>query len=315
MFIVKSKQIITRFIFFIVYFAFINGIIILFSSLQAQHKVNNLDKDSNNYVINNKLVIPAFPEKLDFCGEPVPLDIPEVRERAEREFYLLLQQPGQLCLYLKRAGKYFPIYEKIIAENKLPSDLKFLSVAESALFFSRSSKDALGLWQFMKGTAKLYGLIVNDFVDERCNIVKSTEAALKYLKNAKENLGSWTLAAEGYNMGVVGVKNAMTLQGVNNYYDLYLNVETSRFIFRIVMIKEFMNNAFKYGLNFSKEELYSLGDNDTLKVKGPIENLIIWSRKNDYLYKDIKLLNPWVLNTKLPDGDWELLVPKKQLKE
>lgn len=253
----------------------------------------------------------SLPNKLDFCGERVPLEIPEVRERAEREFYLLLQQPGQLCLYLKRSGKYFPIYEKLLAENKMPDDIKYLSVAESALYQSRSSKNALGLWQFMKGTANTYGLIVNKYVDERCNVEKSTAAALKYLKNSRESLGSWTLAAAGYNMGNAGVRRAMTRQNLSNYYDLFLNEETSRFVFRIIIIKELMKNSQRYGLNFNEKDLYSLGDVSTRKVNGAIQDLENWAVENKYLYKDIKLLNPWILTNELPNGNWELLVPNK----
>lgn len=253
----------------------------------------------------------SLPNKLDFCGERVPLEIPEVRERAEREFYLLLQQPGQLCLYLKRSGKYFPIYEKLLAENKLPDDLKYLSVAESALYQSRSSKNALGLWQFMQGTAKSYGLIVDKYVDERCNVKKSTVAALRYLKNGRESLGSWTLAAAGYNMGNAGVRRAMTRQNISNYYDLFLNEETSRFVFRIVIIKELMKNSKRYGLNFNEKDLYSLGDVSTRKINGAIKDLENWAVENKYLYKDIKLLNPWILTNELPSGSWEILVPKK----
>lgn len=300
------------------YNIFILVIFIIFTYSSAIIDANAYyGKDTDKYnskESNGELVIPEFPKQLDFCGERVPLEIPEVRERAEREFYLLLQQSGQLCLYLKRAGVYFPIYEKLLRENNMPTDLKYLSVAESALFQSRSSKEAFGLWQLMKGTAQSHGLIVNDFIDERANVAKSTKAALKYLSNAKKTLGSWTLAAAGYNMGVAGVKNALATQGVNNYYDLYLNSETSRFVFRIVIIKEFMSNADKYGLNFSEDELYSLGSTKTIKVKGPVEDLISWSKLNHYLYKDVRLLNPWILKTKLPAGDWELLVPSMSQK-
>jgi len=139
-----------------------------------------------------------MPEHLQWCGEQVPLDIPEVRERAEREFYLLLQRPGQLILYIKRSGRYFPLFERIIKENGMPEDLKYLSVAESALYMSRSSKGAVGLWQFIPSTARHYGLAVNDLVDERRNVEKSTKAAMKYLKQGYKSHKSWMMAAAGY---------------------------------------------------------------------------------------------------------------------
>jgi hypothetical protein len=214
-----------------------------------------------------------FPTELSWCDEKVPLNNPEIRERAEREFYLLMQQHGQIILYIKRAGKYFPIYEKALKEANLPDDLKYLSVAESALYQSRSSKNAYGLWQFMEGTAKKYGLQVDKYVDERANVEKSTAAALKYLSNGKKTLGTWTLAAAGYNMGNTGVQNAMTKQGVNNYWDLFLNEETSRFIFRIILIKEIMKNPSKYGINILTDDKYSFGKTKIIKVNSKIDNL------------------------------------------
>lgn len=283
---------------------------------------NNIisNNKSNNNLVDNNLIAETqnilefisrvkLPSKLDFCGELVPLENPEVKERAEREFYLLLQQPGQLVLYLKRAGKYFSIYEKIIAENNLPDDLKYLSVAESALYQSRSAKNAFGLWQFMEGTAKSYGLRVDEWVDERSHFEKSTRAALKYLKNGKDGFGSWTLAAAGYNMGNSGVRSAMNKQGVNNYYDLYLNEETSRFVFRIVIIKELMKNAAKYGLNFSPGDLYSFGKTKTIKLNTQIDDLQKWALEKNTTYKNLKILNPWMLKDKLPIGNWEIVLP------
>ncbi|MCL5992006.1 MAG: lytic transglycosylase domain-containing protein [Bacteroidetes bacterium] len=145
-----------------------------------------------------------IPHQLEFCGEKIPLDIPEVKERAEREFYLLLQQPGQIILYIKRSGRYFPMYERIIKEKNLPDDLKYLSVAESALYMSRSSKGAVGLWQFMPGTARSYGLQVDDYVDERRQPEKSTDAALEYLKDGFNQHKSWLLSAAGYNISSTG---------------------------------------------------------------------------------------------------------------
>jgi hypothetical protein len=263
--------------------------------------------DALQYISNLKL-----PTELDFCGERVPLNNSEIRERAEREYYLLLQQPGQLALYLKRAGRYFQVYEKSLKKMNLPDDLKYLSVAESALIQARSSKSALGLWQFMEGTAKTYGLRVDKYVDERLNVEKSTEAALKYLSSGKKSLGSWTLAAAGYNMGNQGVRNAMNKQKVDNYFDLYLNEETSRFIFRIVLIKEFMKNAARYGLNFAQSAKYEDKNTKSITINGDIPNLYEWAKANHNLYKDIKLLNPWILTDELPSGKWEILIYDKK---
>ena len=252
-----------------------------------------------------------LPSELSWCNEKVPLTDPEVRERAEREFYLLLQQKGQIVLYIKRSGKYFPIFEKIIKEQNLPDDLKYLSVAESALYMSRSSKSAFGLWQFMEGTAKTYGLRVDKFVDERANIIKSTNAAMKYLSSSKKSFGSWTLAAAAYNMGNTGVSNALKNQSIDNYWDLYLNEETSRFIFRIVLIKEIMKNPERYGIFVNEKDKYSLGKTKIEKVNGKIDDLIKWAKSKKNSYKDVRLLNPWILTNGLPDGNWEITIYDK----
>ncbi len=241
-----------------------------------------------------------LPDSLYFCGERIPLEIPEVRERAEREFYLLLQQPGQVILFLKRSGRFFPLFEKILKEKNMPDDLKYLSVAESALFMSRSVKGAVGLWQFMPATAKAYGLQVDDYVDERCNPEKSTVAALDYLQDGYNVHKSWLLAAAGYNMGNTNVNSAKEFQGSNDYFDLFLNEETSRYILRIVIIKEIMLNARNYGFRLSKDDYYKPDEVTYLECKEGIDNLSDWAKAKGTTYKDVKLLNPWIINRKLP---------------
>ena len=241
-----------------------------------------------------------IPNKLDFCGERIPIEIPEVRERVEREFYLLLQQPGQVILYLKRAGRYFPMFERILKEENVPDDLKYLSVAESALYMSRSAKGAVGLWQFIESTAKSLGLTVDDNIDERRNPEKSTYVACKYLKQGYNKHKSWTMAAAGYNMGHSGVDENKEFQGVTDYFDLFLNEETSRYIFRIVVIKEIMTHPDKYGFLLKPEQLYTQEKVKTISVDKAIDNLADWAKKQGTTYKDVKLLNPWILKRALP---------------
>jgi hypothetical protein len=241
-----------------------------------------------------------LPEKLDFCGESLPLDDPEIKERAEREFYLMLQQPGQVILYLKRSGRYFPSFEKIIKEHSMPDDLKFVSVAESALYQARSSVGAIGLWQFMPETAKMMGLQVDEFVDERRNPIKSTHAAMKYLKQGFEKHKSWILTAAGYNMGHSGLMENLNFQSVENYFDLYLNEETSRYIFRIAIIKHIMQNSEIYGFKITDENKYSPEKTIIVKTNENISDLSAWARANGTTYKQVKRLNPWILKRNLP---------------
>lgn len=278
-------------------------------SLLAQSSKKESRPKETNSIASFKL-----PDRLSLCGEGLPLEVPEIRERAEREFYLLLQQPGQILLYLKRSGKYFPMYETKIKELGLPEDLKYLSVAESALYQSRSEKGAVGLWQFMEGTARSMGLRVDKLVDERRHPEKSTEAALKYLKRAFSEHRNWCVTLAGYNMGQTGISNAKSFQNSDNYFDLYLNEETSRFIFRIAIIKEIMSNPAKYGFEIAKDEYYSMPPTKVISVDSEIKNLSAWAKLQGSGYKDLRLLNPWILDSSLPapskGESWEILISK-----
>lgn len=254
-----------------------------------------------------------LPASLDFCGERVPLDIPEVRERAEREFYVNLQTPGQIILYLKRSGKYFPMYERVLNETKAPQDLKYLSVAESALIMSRSPKDAVGLWQFIPATARQFGLIVNDYVDERRHPEKSTRAAIAYLKQGFDSNASWTNSAAGYNMGHGSFLENISYQGKKNFYDLYLNEETSRYILRIAVIKHIMQHAREYGIVVHEHDRYREEKSKIVRVSDAISNLAEWAAQNGTSYKDVKLLNPWIIGRQLPaparGSTWDISIP------
>jgi hypothetical protein len=254
-----------------------------------------------------------LPQELSWCGERVPLEIEEVRERAEREFYLMLQQPGQVILYLKRSGRYFPVFEKILKEKNMPDDLKYLSVAESALYMSRSSKEAVGLWQFIPSTGRLMGLIINDDVDERRNIEKSTHAAMKYLKAGFDAHKSWFLAAAGYNMGHGNLGKHLSYQSKENVFDLFMNEETSRYILRIAIIKELMQNSERYGFKLAKEDYYKPDKVNIVEVS-QIENIAKWAEENGTTYKYVRLLNPWILSKYLPKhpkgSTYEVAIPE-----
>jgi hypothetical protein len=254
-----------------------------------------------------------FPENLSFCGERVPLEIPEVRERAEREFYLNLQTPGQLILYIKRSGRYFPMFERILKEQNAPDDLKYLAVAESALFMARSTKDAVGMWQFIPATGKRMGLQIDDFIDERRNPEKSTRAAIEYLKNGFNKRQSWTLAAAGYNMGHENVSDNVEFQDKNSFYDLYLNEETSRYILRIAIIKELLEHAEQYGINIEFKDRYQPDNVNIITWDSSIPDLSAWAENHGTTYKDVKILNPWILKRNLPTpkgAAYRIAVPK-----
>lgn len=248
----------------------------------------------NTFVSNIQL-----PDTLYLCGEAVDLTNPELRERAEREFLLLMQQSGQLILYLKRSGRYFPMFDTYLERFNLPKDLKYVSVAESALYMSRSPVGAVGLWQIMPETAKTLGLRIDDYVDERKDPEKSTVAGLQYLSEAHNQFKSWNMAIAAYNRGKNGIVDDSEYQMKDNYFDLYLNEETSRYYFRILVIKEMMEHPEKYG--FDTKTIYKYEDLDSKEiiVKTAISNLAQWAKEQGTDYKTVKLLNPWILKREL----------------
>ncbi|MCX6139295.1 MAG: lytic transglycosylase domain-containing protein [Candidatus Kapabacteria bacterium] len=217
-------------------------------------------------------------------------------------------------MYIKRSGRYFPTFEKVLREVGAPDDLKYLSVAESALFMARSPKDAVGLWQFIPSTGRAYGLLINDEVDERRNVEKSTRAAIGYLKSGFVSNGSWANAAAGYNMGHENLQGNLSFQEKRSYYDLFLNEETSRYILRIAMVKHLMEHAHEYGIIVPNSERYVAESVKTIRESGSIANLTQWAIANGTTYKDVKLLNPWILGRGLPappNGKaWEIAVAR-----
>lgn len=254
-----------------------------------------------------------LPDYIDFCGERLPLEDQEIRKRMDREFLLNLQWDGQVMLYLRRSGEYFPIFEQVLKEAGAPDDLKYLSVAESALFMAQSSKGAVGLWQFIPETARRYGLQVDDYVDERRHVEKSTRAAVRLLKDNKERFGSWALSAAAYNMGEGAVDDDLSFQGGDDYFDLYMNEETSRYLFRIAAVKEIMSNPEKYGYFLEEEDYYRMPTYREVTVTEAIPNLAEWAQSQGTTYKHIKLWNRWILKRELPkpstDDPYRIIVP------
>jgi hypothetical protein len=286
-------------------------ILIAFSCSENPHVIGqtaNTEENFFKYVSSLKL-----PNDLELCGERIPMEIDEVRQRAEREFYILLQQPGQIILYIKRSERYFPTFEKVIRMHNMPEDLKYLAVAESALYQATSSVGAHGIWQFMEGTGRDMGLMINDYVDERRHPEKSTNAAMKYLKYGYEKHNSWLLTLAGYNMGHTRVSRSLEYQSADDYFDLFLNSETSRFIFRIAIIKELMQNAEKYGFIIPKHERYQPRKTKTIEINTNISDIAEWAEKKGTTYKYVKLLNPWILKRELPyprkGTSWEIEIP------
>ena len=241
------------------------------------------------------------PDNLKFANENIPESTFDVWERLDKELLKNIYWQSNTLLYFKRANKYFPIIEEILEKNNIPSDFKYLALIESGFEYKVSPSGAAGFWQIMKGTAREYGLEVNYAIDERYHLIKSTEAACKYLQKAYDKFGSWTMAAASYNMGINGVQRQVKKQNTNNYFNLYLNDETSRYVFRIIVIKEIMENPRKYGFVFRQNDLYSYPSVRQIRVDSTINNLYSFAQENDINYKILKRFNPWLRTSKLPD--------------
>ena len=237
--------------------------------------------------------------QMNFANETVPTQIADVQERLDREMITNINYHTNTTLVIKRANKAFPIIEPILAKYGVPDDFKYLAVIESSLVNAVSPAGARGVWQFMPETAKEKGMEVTDEVDERDHLEKSTEAACKYLLVAKEKFGSWTLAAASYNGGMTGVSNKMKEQQVSDYYDLLLTEETSRYVFRILALKEIMKNADKYGYLIPNEALYGNLPTRKVVVDATITDLAAFALTQGINYKILKIHNPWLRDRKL----------------
>lgn len=248
---------------------------------------------------------------VDFCGEPVPLDNQRVYEGLEKELLLIAWNRSQVILWLKRTGRYMPYIEKTLERNGMPDDLKYSAVVESSLIpHIRSSKYATGFWQFIKSTGIRYGLTINSAIDERRNLHKSTQAAISYLKKLYSDFGSWTLAVAAYNMGESGLRKRIDFQKTNDFYNLYLHLETQRHILKIVAVKMLLSDPGKYGFNLTESDYYKPVRYDRVQVKCS-ENtpLPIIAEAAGTYYKTIRELNPEIRNRHLPPGTYSIAIP------
>lgn len=234
------------------------------------------------------------PDDLNFAGEPIPLENPDIYERMDRELLVNTYWQSNALLMFKRAEKYFPVIEPILKQHGVPDDFKYLAVIESGLTNAVSPAGARGFWQIMPATGREYGLEINDNVDERYHLEKSTHVACEYLKQSKDKLGSWTLAAAAYNAGNAGISKQLNIQKVSNYYDLLLGEETGRYIFRIIALKEIINNPTTYGFNFKPEDLYKHIPTKKVEVDTAVSDFAVFAKNFNINYKILKLHNPWL---------------------
>jgi hypothetical protein len=277
--------------------AVVSTLIFAVQSDEVEEKVTaSKDDTTSDKSVAESYQISAIeiPKDLNFAGERVPQEDPEIMERVDREFLVNTYWQSNALLLIKRANKYFPIIEPILAKNGIPDDFKYLAVAESGLQNVVSPAGATGFWQIMKGTGREYGLEVNDNVDERYHVEKSTQVACDYLNKWKDRFGSWTLTAAAYNAGPAGIQKYMDIQQVNDYYDLLLGQETGRYVFRIMAIKEIISNPDKYGFQVEQEDLYTEVPTFTVEVDSAVANWADFASLYEINYKVLKRHNPWL---------------------
>lgn len=288
---------------------FIFGLLIVACSEQAAETEKTIVEQE---AISSVFTDFELPNSVDFLAQKVDLTDIDIRERYEREIITNAYYHSSTFFILKRSQRWFPVIEKILKEEGVPDDFKYLAVAESGLTQARSFAGALGFWQFMEGTAEDYGLEINKDIDERKHVEKSTRAACAYLRNAKEKLGSWVLAAAAYNRGVQGITNNLEDQYSDNFFDLNLNTETARYVFRIMALKEIIEHPSRY--NFKIKNYYKPYQTKEVIVENSIDDLSRWAKNEGFNKKILKKLNPWLISNKLKveqGKSYVILLPSK----
>jgi membrane-bound lytic murein transglycosylase D len=285
--------------------------ILVLSSCQENSQKRDVHVEEEAKEIPSLFTLPKIPSKIIFCGEQIDLTDEDVREKLDREILVNAYFQSATVLSLKRSKRYFPQIEKIFKEEKVPEDLKYLTVIESGLSQAVSPVGAQGFWQFMPFTAKEFDLEISPEVDERLHIEKSTRAACQYLKKANASLNDWLLTAASYNRGVAGVRSDMNWQGTDHYFDTDMNSETGRYVYRLLAVKLLFENPELYGYDITKMELYQPFKTENVRIKKTIPSIAKWSLKKGFNFKIITKLNPWLKGNRLTirKKHYTLLIP------
>ncbi len=287
----------------------------LFSSSTDEQNVKQTTVMDGISTLPQRIKSIPIDKTFNFAGEEVPIHNFDVYERLDRELLRNAYYHSSTIMSLKLSKRYFPVIEKILTENGVPADFKYLAVAESDLSNAVSPSGAKGFWQFLSATGKELGLETNNEVDERYHLEKSTEAACKYLKKLKNRFGSWTMAAAAYNMGQTRLTKEKDIQRTDNYYDLNLNRETSRYIFRILALKEIMSNPKDYGFLIDEDDKYAPIDNfQVIEVNSAVANWGDFAIEHGTTYRILKVYNPWLVSSSLANKNkktYEIKIPVK----
>jgi len=279
-----------------VIYAFFALIAVLFViNLFSFSKTDEGDKVYQDTINSNYAIYaPIIPDDVDFAGEKIPIENYDVRESLDQELLKTMYWHSESMMYIKRANRFFPIIEPILKKNGVPDDFKYLCVTESGLKNVVSPANAAGYWQFLKATAKEFNLEITTEIDERYDIEKSTQAACEYLLQSYKKFKNWTLVAASYNVGQTGLSTSINNQEVASYYDLLLNTETGRYVYRIVAYKLILKNPRNYGFIYRQKDLYPQISTQTVTVDTTVTDFVKFAQKFDTNYKILKDLNPWL---------------------
>lgn len=272
---------------------------------------------------------PEIPRYVELCGDKVDLDREDMYERFDREITSMAYGHGSTLAIIKRANRYFPVMAPILKEEGVPMDMLYLACIESSLHpIARSGAGAAGFWQIMPATARENGLVVNDSVDQRYDLELSTRAACRILKRAYAKYGNWESAAASYNGGMGRVSRELAAQEAESAYDLFLNEETSRYMFRLLAMKAIMDNPAAFGYLIKPDQFYYPIDYDVVEVTAPVADWAAWAREHGTTYMQLRNHNPWIIGKSLPapkatrsktkaktqaePATYRVLVPKKE---
>ena len=297
-------------------FFFLGTLLVLVFIIEVLSFSQSASNDDAPLNRNFKALPVPLPDTMSFAGEKVPMNHLGVREGLEQEMLVNTYWQSQSVLMIKRSARYFPVIADILKKNSIPDDFKYLALAESAFSYKVSPAGAVGFWQLMKYTALAYNLEINREVDERYNLEKSTEAACRYFKDAYEEFHNWTLVAASYNMGIEGLRKELEKEKENNYYDLSLNLETSRYVYRILSLKQLVCFPEQYGYFIDKKDMYPPIPSYTVEVDSTITSLADYAAQKGISFHTLKFFNPWLLNDKLsnPQGrTYVITLPRKDI--
>lgn len=307
-----KKGIRGKHIIFMLLFVVTGGLaFVLVGSVYSGNNEDGVETETNEVYSVQAVEIP---DQVTFAGEPMPLDLFDVREALDRELLSNTYFHSQTIRLIKLANRYFPQIEPVLKANLVPDDFKYLAVAESGLSQAVSPAKAVGFWQLLKGTALDYGLVVNAEVDERYHVGKSTEVACKYLIDSYKKYGNWTMTAASYNVGRRGIDRQVDRQKKENYYDLLLNEETARYVFRVVAFKMIFEDPEAFGFKLSEHDLYPEIPVYTVEVDSAVADFADFAAEYETNYKVLKRLNPWLRDKSLTNSarrTYEILLPEK----